>query len=370
MRIACLLAFTLLVPQEKRQDPPKPERGPKVVRPKGRRSDRSPPGRAVRLGLAWLAGAQQQDGRWAARKRTEDIGVTGLALLAFLANGSTPRAGKFRRQVDEGTRWLLTQQGDDGLIGSRASHTVHYGHAIATWALVEAWGTSKSPQLAKAAAGACRYIQQARNPYKVWRYMPRDGDNDSSITGWMALALAAAREHGVPDIKADVFHHTLAWYEEVTHPGTGRVGYTKRGEGSARPMGKVVAFPPELSEPLTALGAAVRLRLGQTRETHPVLGLAAETVQDRPPEWKADRIDFYYWFHGSHLMARLGDPDRTRWAEKLRPMLVARQKREDPARGGSWDPDGVWCEEGGRVYATAMAVLSLTMLSPRNRLVR
>ena len=37
----------------------------------------------------------------------------------------------------------------------------------------------------------------AQNPGAAWRYRPRDGESDTSVTVWAALALAAAREVGV-----------------------------------------------------------------------------------------------------------------------------------------------------------------------------
>jgi len=39
-------------------------------------------------------------------------------------------------------------------------------------------------------------------------------------------------------------------------------------------------------------------------------------------------------------------------------VLTKHQVKAGPERG-SWNPDGVWGEVGGRVYSTAMATLSL-----------
>ena len=37
-----------------------------------------------------------------------------------------------------------------------------------------------------------------QNPYKAWRYGKRPGDNDASVTGWMLMALKAAKDAGIP----------------------------------------------------------------------------------------------------------------------------------------------------------------------------
>ena len=72
-----------------------------------------------------------------------DVGVTGLALLAFLGEGSTMRGGKYRDNVRRGVKWLISQQGEDGLFGTNATGDYIYDHAIAALAMCEAYGLSR-----------------------------------------------------------------------------------------------------------------------------------------------------------------------------------------------------------------------------------
>src|SRR5262249_54428342 len=142
---------------------------------------------AVRMGLVWLQRHQDEDGRWDADdfmkhdtsgepcdgpgNATEDVGVTGLALLAFLGDGSTMRVGPFKGEVRRGVEWLQRQQDlTSGLIGSPSSRDAMYCHAVATLALCEAYGLSRHPPLQKHAQRAIDYILAARNPAAVWRY--------------------------------------------------------------------------------------------------------------------------------------------------------------------------------------------------------
>jgi len=76
---------------------------------------------------------------------------------------------------------------------------------------------------------------------------------------------------------------------------------------------------------------------------------------DLPPEWDDGHVDLCYWYFAS-LALRPEDSEaaaRT-WRPALQKALLPSQRAD-----GSWDPDGAWGFAGGRIYATAMAVLCL-----------
>ena len=60
-------------------------------------------------------------------------------------------------------------------------------------------------------------------------------------------------------------------------------------------------------------------------------------------------------------MARAGGPRAEAWRAALVEALVPHQRIDGDVCGpkGSWDPVDAWGPEGGRVYATATAVLAL-----------
>ena len=327
-------------------------------------------------GLQWLQKHQDPDGKWSSAEfmkhdppndlctgpgsAMHDVGVTGLALLAFLGDGSTLRYGKYRENIKRGIVWLVDQQDPEtGLIGVEAGQGYLYNHAIAALALVEAHGLSRYRVLKKKAQRAIDYIERARNPYKVWRYYPRDGDNDTSITGWMVFALKSAKEFGLK-VDEQALKYSLSWFDEVTDPSTGQCGYTKRGESSSRELGLEDKFPSSKTESLTAVAALCRIFLGQKPKDHPVLLAAADTMIKKPPVWNtADgSIDFYYWYYGSYAMFQIGGKHWKRWQKAMHPALLKTQRRKGAAKG-SWDPVGAWGHQGGRVYSTAIGVLSL-----------
>jgi hypothetical protein len=351
---------------------------------------RNPPGRqtiqAIERGLEWLARHQDEDGKWSASEFSKhcpaghvcsgpgnavhDVGVTGLAMLAFLGDGHTPRSGHYRDNVKRATLWLRSQQDEDGLFGPENGHGYMYGHAIASLAMVEAYGLSRYTVLRRNAQRAIDYIQRARNPYKVWRYYPQDGQNDTSVTGWMVFALKSAKEFGL-HVDRDALQCSLAWFDEVTDPSTGQAGYSKRGEPSSRKAGLQDRFPSDKTEAMTAVGALCRIFLGQTPEEYPVLDAAADTMLRKPPVWNAadGSIDFYYWYYASYAMFQIGGQRWKQWRRSLSAALVQTQETEGHA-AGSWAPISAWGEDGGRVYTTALGVLCLEVYYRYTRLLR
>jgi hypothetical protein len=328
-------------------------------------------------GVRWLVDHQDLDGKWdadgfskhdPANDRCEgpgdgehDVGVTGLALLALLGDGNTTRDGPHSENVSRGLQWLRTQQDpDSGLFGERLGHSYMYGHAIATLTVCEAYYFSKNPILKSTAQRAVNFISRARNPYGVWRYSSDpDGDQDTSVTGWMVLALRSASDAGLK-VDSAAFDDALAWLEEITDESTGRVGYDSPGSASSRVRGVNDHFPTDRTECMTAVGLLSRFFLGQDPIEDPVLMRHADLLQDALPVWDPDGLsnDLYYWYYGSYAMYQIGGQHWQHWNRAMKKAVVDSQRSDSSARG-SWDPIGPWGHAGGRVYSTALGVLCL-----------
>ena len=160
--------------------------------------------RAIGLALQWLARNQEPDGRWDIRKHGgngsyETAGV-GLALLCFYGWDVThQKPGKFQNTVKKALKWLVDQQQENGdLSSSAAGNGRMYAHGIAAIALCEAYGITKDPALKEPAEKAIKLIVASQDPQKGgWRYHPRPGDSDTSVTGWQYMALHSARMAGM-----------------------------------------------------------------------------------------------------------------------------------------------------------------------------
>jgi len=328
-------------------------------------------GSAVALALRWLAAHQDDDGRWdcdgfmkhdpaadqcdGAGGKHYDVGVTGLALLAFL------RAGEVTPGVRKGLDFLIESQANDGTIGTRATHAFMYNHALATTALCEAYRLTRDARYKKPAQDGLNFIAMARNPYLAWRYEPRGGENDTSVTSWCVMALRAGATAGL-EVDPDAFEGARQWIDKVTDPDFGQAGYNFPGGSCARPEGKQDRFPPEKSQSMTAAAIAMRVDLGEAPRSSAMVQKGIGLCLEQLPVWDPNdgSIDMYYWFHGTVAMARVGGDPWAKWRQALEAALLKSQHpMGSGARAGSWDPIGPWGDDGGRVYSTALMALSL-----------
>jgi hypothetical protein len=269
------------------------------------------------------------------------------------------RSGPYKDTVKSAVLWLRRQQGPNGLFGTSASHDFVYGHAIATYAMCEAYGLSNEKALKESAQRGINYLESHREAMSCWRYRPRDTDNDSSVTGWCIMAYKSGKDFGLR-VNSTALNLAARFLDEVTDPASGRCGYTKRGERSSRrPGDHAIRFPIDEGEALTGVGLFCRFFLGQDPKQTPVMKSAADTLMSKPPILgKPGAIDHFYWYSATHALYQMGGNYWTRWSKSLTPVVVKKQ-REDGNHGGSWDPVGVWGDDGGRVYSTAILVLTL-----------
>ena len=333
---------------------------------------------AVAAALQWLARHQNADGSWSmdglhkqcsgtkcagTGERDYDVGVTALATLAYLGAGYTPdsRDGvsgpKLGEVVRSALKWLIAPQDPEGCLGARGMK-YGYNHAISTLALAEAYGMTRAEFLKAPTQKAVDFLVAAQNPGKGWRYSAKCGDNDSSVTAWAVTALELAQVSGLKVPKA-AGEGALAWFDEVTEQnGYYQVGYNARSTGKVYIPGQNEQFDHHAT--MSAAGSVSRIFM-ERRTTAPELG-ARHVVAADLPTWKANSIDFYYWYYGSLALFQFDGPDGPmwkRWNKALVQALVPHQKTEGCA-AGSWDPSmDRWGGDGGRVYATAMNALTL-----------
>lgn len=317
---------------------------------------------AVERGLAWLARMQEPDGRWTyvhegGRKsksnRQHDMALTGLAVLSFLASDHSPsKDGPYQRVVAGGVDWLVSQQTDDGdlrgpkeLRGAGSGKANMYDHGIATMAVAEAALMTGDRRYMDAAFKAAQYICDTQNKKTGgWRYLPGES-GDTSVFGWQILALHNAELLGFPT-PPEVRERAVKFLSLVSSGKTKILaGYTP-GEGATPAM--------------TAEALFCRVLLGQ-----PITGEQAKEVvaylgREQPT---AGNKDLYYWYYMSLSMSQLQANPQVReawdrWNTRCRDTLVATQLKGGPEVDGSWS-DSRWGQQGGRVYSTALATLTL-----------
>jgi hypothetical protein len=316
--------------------------------------------RAVQSALAWLAAAQSSDGRWNAARHgggversvqghhrhgagaKSDHGVTGLALLALLGAGNTHREGAYAETVDRGIRFLIERQRPDGSLSGEAEFfAALYCHGMATIALAECCAMTGDAALRPPLDRAVRHTLAMQSPATGgWRYAAGDR-GDTSQLGWQVMVLSSGRNAGIAGLEQAEGRARL-FLQSVSSGRDGGLASYRAGE---RP-----------NVAMTAEALVCRLFLGMPAD-HPVVGEAEEMIMRSPPD--AASPNAYTWYYATLAMFHAGGPQWDRWNQQLQAALLPLQRRESSGLDGSWDPDPVWGGHGGRVYATAMAAMTL-----------
>jgi hypothetical protein len=353
--------------------------------------ERIPTDPQMKAGLDWLAKHQDVDGdgKWdcddymkhdPANDRCDgpgnqlyDVGVSGLALLSFLGAGYTDRGPKdtpFVQNVRKGLRYLIRTQDPDGCFGPRTSKHFMYNHAIASLAMAEAYWLTRNVRYKRPAQKALDFIARSRNSYAAWRYEPRGGENDLSVTGWMIMALKSGKYAGLL-IDPDAFEGARRFVDTMTDPEYGIAGYDSPGGGSARPEGMQDKFPVDKTASMTAVAILTRIFLGEDLKSD-MIRKGAGVCAERLPKWDPEdgSIDMYYWYYGSLALFQVGGTPWKKWNKAMVPAIVKSQHQKGSgSRSGSWDPIGPWGMDGGRVYSTAMMVMCLQVYYRYDRVV-
>jgi hypothetical protein len=332
---------------------------------------------SVELGLQFLARHQSSDGSWSlhrfpgatprdAGSFQSDTAATGLALLAFLGAAYDHYEDKYKEVVQGGLDWLIEHQEASGNLHvaqhPRSDENARlYSHAIATIALCEAYGMTGDQRLREPAQKAIDYLVRTQHPqFGGWRYSPGVG-TDTSVTGWALMALKSGELTRL-SVPADAYEKIKKWLDGAqASPDDGSRYYynpSRPNEDDALAMRRGTA-----NRTMTGVGLLMRLYLGWRRDHRSMLQGADFLKANLPQISPGDKIrDTYYWYYGTLVMFHMGGDYWQAWNERLHPLLIDTQIAQGRL-AGSWDPQGPvpdrWGASGGRIYVTAMNLLSL-----------
>lgn len=308
---------------------------------------------SVTSGLAWLKSIQRNDGSWnftdvgdagqPGMLNTTDMGATSLALLCFLGAGHTHETvSDYQETVRSALAYLsknaqLTSSGAD-LRGNAQGNSGMYVQGIASICICEASAmTPDDKSLKRLASEAVKFIEKAQQ--KVgggWRYRPGD-PGDTSVVGWQVLALQSAKA-GRVRVQADTLQDVRRFLDSV-----------ESGDGAF--YSYMPEEPPRNS--MTAVGLLCRMYLGWKRD-RPALKAGVEHLAEIGPS----REDIYYDYYATQVLHHWGGPLWDQWNLKMREQLVETQIKEGPG-AGSWDVTDPHGYAGGRIYQTALSLLTL-----------
>jgi hypothetical protein len=191
------------------------------------------------------------------------------------------------------------------------------------------------------------FITQQQQDDGGWGYLQTPAN--TSITSWQLQALLLGAGLDWPTA-GPAARRGLSWVR-ATLDAEGRAGYTKPGD-----------FPYG-SQGLTAM-AALCIAMGERGSVradgdggvfHSLVEAASAGVENH------DFVRSYFLANALSVAALdrdAVDPELARLSAELRRAVADRQIKSGPD-AGSWDPSDRWGPAGGRVYATAMGVLSL-----------
>ncbi len=323
------------------------------------------PKKAIARGIEWLVRQQKADGSWDGsalatldrhkndnHPRQHTAGITGLATLALLAEADPA----YQPAIERAVHWINTSFDTEGKLRATV-HDIIYHEAICALALAEYVAIHQPAEAPKSLLPAIQRLLSGRNTGSAWRYTMNDGDNDTSVTSWCIAALMAAQKCGMR-IPATAIGEALGFIDSVTD-STGRIGYSAPGEPSAR-FGRedhMMRFPPELGCATTAAGLhALTCVLPDNTVARSTLGI--NELMAKPPSLEPKGRDYYAWCHAAQAMVHVKGAAAAKWFGDLDATLSKLQVT-DGDMTGSWAPDDVWGEAGGRIASTSLALLAL-----------
>jgi len=312
---------------------------------------------AVLAGLKWLAKQQNPDGTWSLKgPYSAGAGVenfaaaTSMALLAFQGAGHTHLLdGQFKKNVEHGIEALLAIQNAEGSFfdeqHGRNNHRF-YTHAQATIAVCELFAMSGDEQLLEPARRAVNYCVENQDPGRGgWRYLPQQ-DSDTSVTGWVVMALQSARMAGL-EVPQGTLDRVMGFLDRVSEEN-GRYAYHA---GAAT------------DETMTAEALLCRQYLGWDHaDERMIRGIEYLLQEENLPAWKEPDRNVYYWYYATQTMHHMEGAYWDQWNAIMRDLLVENQVLNGREKG-SWDPmlpvADRWGHHGGRLFVTCLSIYVL-----------
>ena len=339
---------------------------------------------AVEKGLIWIMAHQMKDGGWSfdfdrsckqcskGGAHGSRLAATALALLPFLGAGYNHDVGPYQRQIDNGLNYLIQSaaRGQRGIDFMHGGDKGMYAHGIAAMTLCEAHAMSrrKRIELQQAAQESLRFIEEAQDSRGGgWRYKPNEHPGDFSVTTWQIMALKSGRLGGL-QVSQPVLYNAVLFLDTVADKGGREYKYvpTDGRQGSG----------PDSSVTCSASGLLLRMYLGwepgekpldegidRIAQYSPIRIREIETEgrpgQKKPTKKQETVCNLYYAYYSTLALHHYGGSNWHRWNSEIREFLIQTQSNRGHEAGSWYFPDPHYCDKGGRLLNTALAILVL-----------
>ncbi len=283
------------------------------------------------------------------------LALMGLASVGHMPDDPTPEGqacGRALRYVVEGV-----EPDENGYLG-RSDRSRMYGHGIMSLMMAEMVGhapdEATDKRLRGQLKGAVQLIVRSQQVPKSeanrggWRYEPSSSDSDISVSVWQVMALRAAKNAGF-EVPKEAIDNAVAYIKR---------SYRVERDSNGNPKSDAAAFSYEpyggrQTFSTTAAGLLSLQVCGQY-EAAEVYG-SANYLLKSPPELNEPWFFYGCYYYAQGMYQRGGDHAATA-RQKTEQTLIAAQGND-----GSWYPRNGNEKSAGAVYATSLALLSLSV---------
>ncbi|MDP6112585.1 MAG: hypothetical protein QGF00_13465 [Planctomycetota bacterium] len=297
--------------------------------------------------LVFLARAQDADGSWSDTQFPSNTGVTALACLAFMAEGSRPRIGKYGKSIDLGLEFILKNVQTSGVIAGKGSNKYGpmYEHAYSMLALLYSFGDMPwRPQTRDVISRGIQAMLKSQRLDGGWRYQfSREGHSDMSVTANVLWVLRTAKKSGFT-VSQEAIDRGIKFVEQCANP-----------DGSFRYRYFGIHASPSLG------GTGIIALCNHGRIDHPLIPTARDRIEYDYRRYtvndlKERRYFVFGCFYASLATYMSGDAYWMPWFKKAVKVLATMQ-RKDGEIGDQHD---------NTIYSTAMA--SIVLQAPKGYL--
>ncbi len=289
----------------------------------------------------------------------EGVAMTALAIMGMAAVGHLPtdptEEGRAMRMAlefvlrDSHQASKASRRGQfyDGYYGF-ADHSRMYGHGIITLMLAEMLGMGVDENMDRRLRDSCQSAvdlilrsqrhRRNRSARGGWRYEPNEDSADLSVTVWQVMALRAAKNAGL-EVPTSSIESAIGYIRRCYQRGRGMFSYETNGGNT--------------SFSTTAEGLLSMQVCGQY-EAKEVLA-ASDYLLENGPRY-GDQWFFYGTYYYAQGMAQRGG-EYASTAKRMTAKVMLDSQRRD----GSWHARGGMEGGAGSIYATSMALLSLSV---------
>ena len=315
---------------------------------------------AIEKATDFLVGKQRPDGSITDRSYATtmtSLSIMALAAVGHLPGDPTPEGEAISKALD----YILKEgrQDDQGYYG-RHDGSRMYGHGITTLMLTEMIGMGVDQQQDKLIHDRCQKAidlilksqqhKKSANYRGGWRYTPTSNDADLSVSIWQLMSLRSAKNDGlkVPSSAIDDAFEYL------------KRSYTTRLDRNGLPDNEASGFSytPGQRHPTYTMTAAGLLAMQVCgKYDSPLVAGASEWLLQHPPKDK-ERFFYYGTYYYAQGMYQRGGKYAKEADQRVRTLLFERHRQRGD---GSWQAENGDEKRIGNVYATAMAVLTLSV---------